>query len=131
MSAGLLDTSVWIADEVGRTVALERLPDDIYVSVITVAELQAGVLAARDAVARSRRMATVHRLASVKSLSIDNEVAREWAVLRVQVAEAQRKVNVNDLWIAATAKAHRLPVITQDADFTVLSEMGVLEVIRV
>lgn len=76
-------------------------------------------------------MATVHRLASVKSLSIDNEVAREWAVLRVQVAEAQRKVNVNDLWIAATAKAHRLPVITQDADFTVLSEMGVLEVIRV
>lgn len=110
--------------------ALERLPDDIFVSAITIAELQAGVLAARDAVARSRRMATVHRLASVRSLSIDDEVAREWAVLRVQVAEAQRKVDVNDLWIAATAKAHRLPLITQDPDFAVLSQLGVLEVIQ-
>ena len=36
-----------------------------------------------------------------------------------------------DLWIAATAAAHRLPVVTQDADFDVLAEFGGLDIIRV
>jgi predicted nucleic acid-binding protein len=44
-------------------------------------------------------------------------VAAAWARLRVHLAEAGRRLNVNDLWIAATAVAHGLPVITQDDDF--------------
>jgi predicted nucleic acid-binding protein len=36
-----------------------------------------------------------------------------------------------DLWIAATAAAHRLPVVAKDADFDVLAEIGGIEIIRV
>ena len=43
---GLLDTSVFIASESGRELRHERLPARGYVCVVTVAELQAGVLAA-------------------------------------------------------------------------------------
>ncbi|WP_367280063.1 PIN domain-containing protein [Nocardioides sp.] len=43
---------------------------------------------------------------------------------------AGRAVPANDLWIAATAVAHDLPVVTQDSDFDVLAELGLLEVIR-
>ncbi len=44
---GLLDTSVFIASESGRELRQERLPARGFVCVVTVAELQAGVLAAR------------------------------------------------------------------------------------
>lgn len=33
-------------------------------------------------------------------------------------------MNVNDLWIAAIAKAHALPVVTQDADFEAIRDLG-------
>jgi predicted nucleic acid-binding protein len=47
------------------------------------------------------------------------------------LAAAGRRVNVNDLWIAAIALAHGLPVVTQDGDFAVISEHSSLQVIAV
>ena len=47
MTTGLADTTVFIAAESGRTAHLDRLPDRLAVSVITIGELRAGVLAAR------------------------------------------------------------------------------------
>ncbi len=35
---------------------------------------------------------------------------------------------VNDSWIAATALAHGLPILTQDADFVELPELAVIRV---
>lgn len=131
MSAGLLDTSVWIAGESGRPVDRHLLPDESLVSVVTLAELQAGVLAAPDTATRSRRMATVSALAGVRALPVDATAALRWAELRVRLHEAGRRINVNDLWIAATALANGVPVVTQDTDFDVLADLGALEVIRV
>ena len=56
-SSGLLDTSVFIARETGRP--LEDLPARVAVSVVTVGELQLGVLAAGDASATARRADTL------------------------------------------------------------------------
>lgn len=53
---GVLDTSVFIAGESGRRLDEDRLPDESAVSVVTLAELQAGVLAARDTATRAVRM---------------------------------------------------------------------------
>jgi hypothetical protein len=75
------------------------------------------VLAAGDVDTRARRLATLEAVAEIETLPIDNAVAATWALLRVHLAEAQRRVNVNDLWIAATAVTHDLPVITHDDDF--------------
>jgi hypothetical protein len=40
-------------------------------------------------------------------------------------------VNVNDTWIAATALAHDVPVVTQDTDYAALAEISDLRVIPV
>jgi len=127
----LIDTSVFIAMESGRRLDLGAIPQDSTVSVVTLAELTAGVLAASDTATRSRRLATIGQLGSMELLPVTEAVAGHWARLRVQVAGAARRVNVNDLWIAATAAAHRLPIVTQDADFDVLAEFGGIQVIRV
>jgi len=130
-SRGLLDTSVFIAREDGRPLRVELLPEHSHVSVVTVAELQAGVLAAADTATRQRRLVTAQLAAEVAPLSIDAAAAAHWARLRVLVHEAGRRVGVNDLWIAAVALAHDLPVVTQDADFDVLVDLGLVDVVRV
>lgn len=128
-SRGLLDTSVFIASETGRPLAMDRLPEESAVSVVTLAELYAGVLAARDTHTRARRMATLDMLADVQTLAVDDEVAKIWARLRVEMAEAGRRINVNDLWIAATAVRHGVPVVTQADDFAALKGMAGIVVI--
>ena len=130
MSRGLLDTSVFIARE-GRSVDADQLPDELAVSVITYAELRAGVLAATDVAARSRRLTTLQIVTEMNPLPIDAAVADQWAQLRLLLAESRRRVNVNDTWIAATALAHGVPVVSQDADFTILAEISDLNVISV
>lgn len=131
MKRGLLDTSVLIAAESGRALELARMPAESRVCVITVGELEAGVLAAPDTSRRQRRLATLHTATTLQPLTITVEVASSWAGLRAHLHHAKRSVPANDLWIAAVAIAHRMPVVTQDDDFDVLAELGLLEVVKV
>lgn len=128
---GLLDTSVFIANETGRALDEQLLPRELAVSAITIAELHVGVLAARDLDTRARRLATLETVSDIELLAVDEAVAVSWALLRVHLAEARRRLNVNDLWIAATAHAHALPVVTQDEDFGPIEGVGGLEIVRV
>lgn len=128
---GLLDTSVFIATESGRELDEESLPGEGAISPITVAELHVGVLAAADVDTRARRLATLEAVADVETLPIDNSVAAAWALLRIHLAESKRRINVNDLWIAATALVHELPVVTQDDDFDPIEGLSGLEIVRV
>lgn len=128
---GLLDTSVFIARESGRSLAVDRLPHEAAISAVTVAELHVGVLAARDVDTRARRLATLEATADVQVLGVDESVAAVWARLRVHLAESGRRLNVNDLWIAATALAHSLPVVTQDDDFGAVEGVAGLAIVRV
>jgi predicted nucleic acid-binding protein len=128
---GLLDTSVFIAAESGRPLDAARIPEETAVSVITVAELQAGVLAAADVEVRARRLATLQSLADIELIDVDEHAALMWARMRVHLAESGRRLNVNDLWIAAVAAARGLPVVTQDDDFGPVEGIGGLSVIRV
>lgn len=128
---GLLDTSVFIASETGRTLDERLLPQELAVSPVTVAELHVGVLAAGDLDTRARRLATLETVSDIELLVVDDAVAASWALLRVHLAEAGRRLNVNDLWIAATALAHAIPVVTQDEDFSPVEGVGGLEVLRV
>lgn len=124
---GLLDTSVFIALASGRPMKTEELPDGSLICPVTIAELQAGVLIAADVDVRARRLATLASTADIEVLTIDAEVAAEWA----RLAETGLRVNSNGLWIAATASANGLPVVTQDDDFDSLRGVTGLEVIRV
>ncbi|MEO6496651.1 MAG: PIN domain-containing protein [Solirubrobacteraceae bacterium] len=128
---GLLDTSVFIAAESARDLEHALLPDENVVCPVTIAELQVGVLAAADLEMRARRLATLESIADVEVLAIDAAVAAEWARLRVHLAQTRRRININDLWIAATAAANALPVVTQDDDFGALGGVAGVDVIRV
>lgn len=129
--AGVLDTSVFIANETGRPLDESAVPEEVATTVITLGELNAGVLAAGSADVRARRLATLDAVADIVALPVDEEAARVWARLRVHLAEAGRRMGVNDLWIAAIAVSRGLPVVTQDDDFTALEGAAGFIAIRV
>ncbi len=131
VTRGLLDTSVWIAAESGRSLATELLPAEAAISVVTVGELAAGVLAAVDARTRALRLRTLNDVADIEALPVDVDVARRWAELRVQLRSVGHRAPANDVWIAATALVHGLPIVTQDDDFAPLADVVELAVIRV
>jgi predicted nucleic acid-binding protein len=128
---GLVDTSVLVAVEKGRPLRDEALPERSAVSIVTVAELRAGVLAAPDIESRDRRIVTLEGVADATILPIDARAARAWAAMRTYLAASGRGVSVNDVWIAATAAAREIPVVTQDRDYEALSGVMGLTVIPV
>jgi len=128
---GLLDTSVLIAVESGRPLRTEAMPETTAISVVTKAELRVGIFAAEDVEARDRRLATFELANRIVALPVDETVSRAWAQMRVYARASGQRVEINDMWIAATAAAHEIPVFTQDGDFDALSGVAGLTVIPV
>jgi predicted nucleic acid-binding protein len=116
-SAGLLDTSVFVAREDGR--ALGELPDRIAISAVTIGELQLGVLSASDDETRARRADTLSLARSADPIPVSEAIMGSWArmVVDCRAAGIHRAVKLTDALIAATAIEHGLPVVTQDSDF--------------
>lgn len=115
--AGLLDTSVFIAREDGR--ALDELPDRVAISVVTIGELQLGVLNASDDDKRARRADTLAVAREADPIPVSEAVMVTWArlVADCRAAGIHRAVKLTDALIAATAVEHGLPVVTQDGDY--------------
>ena len=128
MTRGLADTSVFIARESGRPIQASLLPDELAVSIITIGELRAGVLAARDVTTRDTRLATLTAAMTLDPIAIDDDVAAQWARLRVLLRDSGQRMPVNDSWIAATAMALQVPIVTQDDDYINLAELPVIRV---
>ena len=83
---------------------------------------------ARDAGTRDDRLHTLMGALALEPIAIDERVAEAWARLRAALAGQGLRMPANDSWIAATAMAHGVPIVTQDDDYV---ELGDLRVIRV
>jgi predicted nucleic acid-binding protein len=129
--AGVLDTSVFIATETGRQLDESLIPAEVATTVITLAELNVGVLAATTSDIRAQRLATLESVADMEALPVDEDAARMWARLRIHLAETGRRVRINDLWIAAVAASRELPIVTQDDDFDALEGSANLTIVKV
>ena len=127
VEGGLADTSVFIALEQRRGFAGVP-PERIAVSVVTVGELRLGVLAASDGPTRARRLETLTRAEELDPLPVDSQVAHAWAALRLALRDQGKTMPLNDSWIAATAIAHHLSVVAQDADYDGVPGLQVIRV---
>lgn len=128
MSRGIADTTVFIARESGRPLDIGALPDELAVSVVTIGELRAGVLAADDVETRDRRLATLAEALALDPTPIDRDVADTWARLRIALRDTGQRMPVNASWIAATALALGVAVVTQDDDYVDIPELSVIRV---
>src|SRR6267154_2361258 len=119
----LADTSVFIGLEAARFNSEQFADFEWGVSAITLGELRLGVLQARDPEAASRRLSTYQLAQRFESLTVDEAVSEAWALLVSRLRAAGRKVPINDSWIAATAIAHCVAIVTQDADYDTMPDV--------
>jgi toxin FitB len=110
--SAILDTSVVIAsDEEGGL----NLPATAAISVITLGELRAGVLRARDPsirAARARRVALVR--AAFAALPVDEDVAERYGEALASARDCGRAAKATDLIVIATAAASGRTLYTLD-----------------
>jgi predicted nucleic acid-binding protein len=114
---GILDTSVVIDLE---HIEPSRLPIEVAVSAITMAELAAGPHATQDPDERARRQDRLQRAeAAFDPLPFDAEAARAYGRIYAAVTAAGRKARgarAIDLLLAAVACAAGLPLYTRNPD---------------
>lgn len=117
----ILDTNAVSALADGA-VAIERVLTPhpfLAIPVIVVGEFRFGFLGSRH---RSRYEAWFGELLDAcRLLPIGPNTAKHYATLRHDLKRRGRPVPSNDLWIAALAVEHDLPVVSRDAHFDEMS----------
>lgn len=91
--------------------------------MVTIGELEAGVLLARDEAVRAQRLRRLSAvLAEAPVVGIESIVAARYGELRAATGRAP----ANDLWIAATALAHDFTLVTADERLAALALIRVV-----
>lgn len=124
----LADTSVFIGLETARFDGNRFAGYDWGVSVISLGELRLGVLQAAGPEAAARRLSAYQLAQRFEPVGIDEAVADAWALLVSRLRAANRRAPMNDSWIAATAMAHDLPIVTQDRDYDAMPAVEVITI---
>jgi predicted nucleic acid-binding protein len=122
----IADTSVFIGLEASRFDAARFADFEWGISAITLGELRLGVLQAQSPEVASRRLSTYQLAQRFEALPVDGAVSDAWALLVSRLRAAGRNVPINDSWIAATAIAHQVPIVTQDADYDIMPDVEVI-----
>ena len=68
-----------------------------------------------------------HRL-RFEALRVDEAVSQAWALLVSRLRAAGHKVPINDSWKAATAIAHRVPLVTQDSHYDAMPDVEIIKI---
>jgi predicted nucleic acid-binding protein len=124
----LADTSVFMGLEAERFQAGRFEGFDWGISAITLGELRLSLLRAADPDSASRRLSTYLLAQRFEALPVDEPVSDAWALLVSRLRAEGRKVPINDSWIAATAIAHGIPVVTQDTDYDAMPGVEVIKI---
>ena len=98
---------------------------EVFVSIIVVGELFYG---AYKSTRKSENMALfTATLSAFKILPVDESVAVSYAIIKADLMKKGIKIPENDLWIAATASANNLPLVTFDSHFNGISQIKIVQ----
>ena len=112
----LLDTNVIIAFFSGEKAVSQQFMDaEVFVSSTVLGELYYG---ARKSAHAAANLARIEQFAaSVQVLSSDADTAELYGKIRDRLRLKGRPIPENDIWIAAVALQHGLPLATRDDHF--------------
>ena len=119
MSALVIDTNVYSGFMRGRpgVVKALRSAHEIHLPLIVLAELLAGFAAGTRARKNRDELTRFMSSPRVNLLKPDEKTAHHYADVFAALRVTGTPIPTNDLWIAALARQHRLPLLTYDAHF--------------
>lgn len=122
MSALIIDTNVYsgFLRAEGRAVQTLRAAQEIHLPLVVLAELLAGFAAGTRAPKNRAELARFMASPRVHLLKPDAKTAEHYADLFAALRGQGTPIPTNDLWIAALARQHRLPLFSFDEHFAVV-----------
>jgi len=87
----------------------------VLLTVITVGEYLYGARGARQRALNERWLAELTGRLPVLTVTLDT--AASYAVVRANLRAKGRPIPANDIWIAALALQHRVPILSRDRHF--------------
>lgn len=113
----ILDTdglSAWAEGDEALKQVLQRV-EEIALPVIVLGEYRYGI---RQSHIRNRYERWLAGLvANCRVLCVDETTAEEYAEVRYELKRSGRPIPGNDIWIAALARQHALPLLSRDRHF--------------
>ena len=113
----ILDTNALsaVADDEPAAVRLFSQAASIELPAIVLGEYRFGIAQPRRRKEYENWLEEL--IAAIRVLSVDQETAGHYAQIRSELKKAGNPIPSNDLWIAALARQHRLPLMSQDTHF--------------
>jgi tRNA(fMet)-specific endonuclease VapC len=119
----ILDTNALsaVADNEPGAVRAFRDAESIELPAIVLGEYRFGI-------AHSRRRGEYERwleelIAATRVLSVDEQTSRHYAQVRAELKKAGYPIPSSDIWIAALARQHKLPLMSRDAHFDAVADL--------
>jgi tRNA(fMet)-specific endonuclease VapC len=113
----LLDTNIitaWLKGEVGIAEKIEKAKE-VHLSITVIGEIFYG---AHYSTKIQKNLADIKNLLAVYNLLyIDENVAEAYGRIKAALRKKGKPIPENDIWIAATASAHQLVLVTRDKHF--------------
>lgn len=113
----ILDTNSFSAAADGDS-ALQRIlaeANTAAVPVIVLGEFRFGIRQSRHRMRYESWL--LESIPNYRVLAVDIETAEHYAEIRGELKRSGRPIPANDLWIAALARQHTLPLLTRDQHF--------------
>jgi tRNA(fMet)-specific endonuclease VapC len=93
----------------------------VYLPVPVLAEFRFGILKSTRRAQMEVWFDEAKRLTSI--LNADADTAECYARIRHNLETQGRRIPMNDLWIAAIAQRHQLPILSQDTHFDAVENL--------
>jgi tRNA(fMet)-specific endonuclease VapC len=104
-----------VADGDSALEPILRKATQIAVPVIVLGEYRYGIRQSRDCLRYARWLEESIR--NYRILAVDEETAERYAAIHDELKRMGRPIPANDLWIAALARQHALPLLSRDQHF--------------
>ncbi len=119
MRRALIDTNIYSLAMRGEASVLDRLQqlDEIGFTVVSLGELLVGFRGGSREAQNRLELSRFLDSSRVRVLKIDEETADFYAAIVLALKRAGTPIPTNDIWIAALAQRHGLPIYTKDAHF--------------
>ena len=126
----LIDTSAYGALQKGSLPIKNILEnaEQIYLPTIVVAELKAGFAFGSNKTVNEALLAKFMADPSISVVNIDERTPDIFAELYAQLRNKGRVIGQNDLWIAALALQHQLPLLTLDTGFANINQLELISI---
>ena len=128
MSRYCVDTSAYSHFKLGDVDVVDILDSAEWIGVSTVVlgELWTGFLQGRSVKKNEGELREFLANPVVEVLKVDQDVARAYAEIVVDLRKAGSPIPTNDIWIAAAAARAGAAVLTYDSHFRSVSRVGSL-----